>query len=374
LNAQKILTHPLITRRAEFHGLCPWVNEKFIRPQGVVKWYHGFYPWGSMESKKSKYTNTIVDLTNPSLSLTKIYSLIEPNKKILDFGCSSGYLAKVLKEYKVCNIIGLEINKHDVNLAKRYCDKIINCDIENYDWEKDLEDNKYNIAIFADVLEHLKKPQKILERAKPFLNENGYVLISVPNIAHLSIRLELFTGNFRYEQLGILDDTHLKYFTKESIIQTVEEAGFFIDKIDFTVNNIPEEVIVSYFKNLGMNYSPNLKKLFETPESQAYQYIIKAKKKKPKNYTSKINYIFTKPFESTNEYTKSLKNQIPKGYSELEIIRNELEAIHSSHGWKILKCYYKFRDKTFPPNTTRRAYIKSLWKMATKMIKTFRKS
>jgi len=373
-----VMNFPIHNHPADYWRFTPGAFELLLRKfseyeveyDGDKIFPEGVYGYGikSTESKKSKYADTIVDLTNPSSSLTKIYSLVEPNKKILDFGCSSGYLAKVLKKHKECNITGLEINKHDTELAKKYCDRVINCDVGNYDWEKDLGDNRYDIAIFADILEHLKNPQKILKRARRFLDENGYILISVPNIAHLSIRLELLSGSFQYEQLGILDDTHLKYFTKASIIQMLEESGFFIDKIDFTVNGIPEEVIVGYLKELGIDYSPNLKKLFSAPESQAYQYIIKARKKKPENYTSKVNYSFAKPIEYSNEYVKSFKNQIKQTTRSLLDVSKELEAIRNSDGWKFLMRYYKFRDKIFPPNTKRRAYTKSLWKILNRRI------
>jgi hypothetical protein len=80
-----------------------------------------------------------------------------------------------------------------------------------------------------------------------------------------------------------------------------------------------------------------------------------------------------KPLESADRYAKDLQNQNKNVYSEFEATRNELEAIRNSDGWKLLMRYYKFRDKIFPPNTKRRAYAKSLFKVLNRTIRVLSK-
>lgn len=224
----------------------------------------------------SKYTRGKVNINNNDSPLVKIIGLTNPNSKILDFGCSSGYLAKYLKENLNCRVIGLELDKKNAQVARRYCEKVINCDIENYSWEKNLGKQKFDIAIFADVLEHLKKPENILKRVKKFLKKDGYILISLPNIAHVSIRLKLLTGNFDYEKSGILDDTHLKFFTKKTALELIQNSGYSINAINIVPKDIDYALITKYLSAVGLEYNGKVEKFFHLPEARAFQFVIKA--------------------------------------------------------------------------------------------------
>ena len=92
----------------------------------------------------------------------------------------------------------------------------------------ELGDGRFDAVLFADVLEHLRDPAAMLRRARPFVAEGGAVVASIPNIVHISVRLALLGGEFRYRELGLLDDTHVRFFTRESIVDLFESEGFVV--------------------------------------------------------------------------------------------------------------------------------------------------
>jgi 2-polyprenyl-3-methyl-5-hydroxy-6-metoxy-1,4-benzoquinol methylase len=87
-------------------------------------------------------------------------------------------------------------------------------------------------VIFADVLEHLGDPATVLRQVRPFLAPEGRVLASVPNVAHCAVALELLQGRVDYRPLGLLDDSHLRFFTKRSLHDLFEAAGFVVTELD----------------------------------------------------------------------------------------------------------------------------------------------
>jgi methyltransferase family protein len=125
--------------------------------------------------------------------------------------------------------------------------------------------------MFADVLEHLKEPDDVLRRVRPFVAENGVVVASIPNIAHASVRLALLGGEFRYREWGLLDDTHLRFFTRASIQDLFEETGYVVThwlrqrldvgETEITVPDVP---------------APVREWLSGDPEATTYQFVVRA--------------------------------------------------------------------------------------------------
>jgi 2-polyprenyl-3-methyl-5-hydroxy-6-metoxy-1,4-benzoquinol methylase len=94
-------------------------------------------------------------------------------------------------------------------------------------------DNKFDLIVLGDVLEHLKRPDIILKNLKELLASHGRIIISVPNIAQIKIRLKLLLGNFDYQDYGIMDRTHLKFFTQKTIKNLIIQAGYQIEREEF---------------------------------------------------------------------------------------------------------------------------------------------
>ena len=172
---------------------------------------------------------------NPSLHSphTKTIYYVPENSFVLDVGCGNGYIDKKLRE-KNCRIVGIEADGDSANQAALYCSDIIVSDVERI---KDLPypHDSFDIIIFGDVLEHLKRPDLVLANFRRYLKPRGFVIASIPNIARLEYRIKHLFGNFDYEPYGgIISRTHLRFFTLRTAKKLFLECGYKIIKIDYT--------------------------------------------------------------------------------------------------------------------------------------------
>ena len=160
----------------------------------------------------------------------ELLNLIPINaKKIIEIGCSSGALAREYKKINAnCEYIGIEIMTDYGDLAQRYCDQVIIGDVESFPATFFSDNSDVDCWIFADVLEHLKDPWEILRKISSVLSNEGSVVACIPNIQHWSVQSLISTGDFRYQDFGILDRTHIRWFTRKTIIEMFEQNGFLI--------------------------------------------------------------------------------------------------------------------------------------------------
>ena len=162
-----------------------------------------------------------------------ILSLLSENELILDVGCNSGYLGAHSKKNQFC---GIELNKKEAKKAKKEYRKVLTGDVENLIGSS-LSLPKFDIIVFADILEHLVHPRTTLVYfINNFLKNDGRVIISLPNIAHLSIRIKLLVGKFDYTKSGILDKTHLHLYTLKSAKKLINKSGLKVEKVVYSSN------------------------------------------------------------------------------------------------------------------------------------------
>ncbi|MEJ7841883.1 MAG: class I SAM-dependent methyltransferase [Rubrobacter sp.] len=220
----------------------------------------------------SKY-DTNVDLSNKNNSHTLIVELVGHGKRVLDVGASTGFLARVLTE-RGCRVTGIEIDPESARQAEEFCDRVIVGNVEELNLDDEIGGKTFDVLVFGDVLEHLKDPLRALESFKPLLNPGGHVVASIPNIAHGSVRLALLQGRFRYRPLGLLDNTHLRFFTRASVEEMFEEAGFLITDLRRTTQGLfSTEIEVD-----GDNVPDDVVRLLqEDPEAATYQFVLAAK-------------------------------------------------------------------------------------------------
>ena len=162
----------------------------------------------------------------------KMLGLVPRGTDVLDAGCSSGYLAEQLVA-RGCRVVGLELDPAAARIAERWCDRVIVGDVEQM--ELDLEPASFDVVLCGDILEHLRDPTAALARWRPLLRPGGRLVLSTPNVANWSIRLALLFGVFRYTERGILDRTHAHLFTRRSLLETLQSAGYRPMVEDFTV-------------------------------------------------------------------------------------------------------------------------------------------
>lgn len=156
-----------------------------------------------------------------------IPSLINEYSTVLDIGCNTGFIGKILKK-KMVKIDGVDINEKALSIARKYYRNTYIRDL--YREKLNLGGKKYDYIVFADILEHLPRPDTILLDVKKYLKADGLIIISLPNIARFEIRLKLLFGNFDYGP-GILGPDHLRFFTKKSAIELLNNCGFTVKKI-----------------------------------------------------------------------------------------------------------------------------------------------
>lgn len=160
------------------------------------------------------------------------YDKIKKESKILEIGASNGRLTKHLKEELNCSIDIIEINAEAGAIAEKFARKaylgLEEGNIESPECIQSLGEETYDYIVLLDVLEHLLKPEIVLQKLKSHLNNDGSILISIPNIAHNSIIINLMKNKFEYTELGILDNTHLHFYTNSSFEELVENLGFYI--------------------------------------------------------------------------------------------------------------------------------------------------
>ncbi|HEX2181591.1 MAG TPA: methyltransferase domain-containing protein [Rubrobacteraceae bacterium] len=219
----------------------------------------------------SKY-ETRVDLENPHSSHALIVELVGHDKRVLDVGCASGYLAAALAE-RGCDVVGIEVDPEAARRAEEHCERVLVGDVESMDLDGPLEQEAFDVIVFGDVLEHLKEPLRTLERLKPFLRDDGFVVASIPNVAHGSVRLALFQGRFQYQRLGLMDDTHLRFFTRESVERLFDDAGLPIIALRRTIRGIFDTEIEVDQEEVPREV---LQAVRTDPEALTYQFVATA--------------------------------------------------------------------------------------------------
>jgi 2-polyprenyl-3-methyl-5-hydroxy-6-metoxy-1,4-benzoquinol methylase len=209
----------------------------------------------------------------PGSTHNLVTDLVPRNARVLEFGCATGYMSRVLRERRGCTVVGVELDSEAASQAEHECERVIVGDAEAIDYDSELNDDRFDAITFADVLEHLRDPGQLLRRVRPFLTEDGVVIASIPNIAHGNVRLALVAGEFRYRQIGLLDETHLRFFTREGVQELFEGAGLFVHnwlykRLDIGATEIalPE-----------LPFTSELREWLERDENATvYQFIVRA--------------------------------------------------------------------------------------------------
>ncbi len=252
-----------------------------------------------------------------------MFDYVKPGSTFLDFGCSTGYFGSLIKKAKNTQVYGVEISK-DVAEAKKVLDGVYSFDLDG-DWPDKIYERKYDYAFFGDVLEHLKYPQAALEKTVKLLKHGSLVFVSIPNIAHMSVRLELLAGNFEYEPTRLMDNTHLRYFTLESFTSLAQRAGYKVTPVDYSLVDYPKVVIEKWLKRVGLGPTPKFWQIADQIEARAFQYkfvLEPAKGAADKKEVAKPH----KPEQTRDAYTDDLKNQVKKlrdhAVKQVEIIKH----------------------------------------------------
>ncbi len=139
---------------------------------------------------------------------------------VLDVGCGFATTSQHI-ETRGNRVTGIESSAEAVAVARSRVSEVIHADLQNHS----LAGRRFDVIIFADVLEHLAWPIGVLRSYLDLLNDGGSVIVSLPNVGLWSVRLNLLLGRFRYEETGVLDRTHLRFFTRRTAREMIESTG-----------------------------------------------------------------------------------------------------------------------------------------------------
>ncbi len=196
-------------------------------------------------------------------------------RRILEVGCAESSLGRALKEQNPERYVaGIEIHAKVAEEAARHLDRVWVMDVEQS--LPEIEPRSLDCIIFDDVLEHLVNPGDVLEQVRPLLSPSGVILCCIPNFQHHSVLTALLSGDFQYTDEGIVDSTHLRFFTLSTMQKLLLDAGYEPRRIDTIEVPAPKELELAQLVKplsdaMGLNHARTMNYL------QAYQYIIEGK-------------------------------------------------------------------------------------------------
>ncbi|HEX8206632.1 MAG TPA: methyltransferase domain-containing protein, partial [Solirubrobacteraceae bacterium] len=151
-------------------------------------------------------------------------------RRVLELGCATGDVTRALRA-QGCTVVAIEGDPAAAERARDGAERVIVADLDGFD-AGELGDDRFDAVLAGDVLEHLRDPGRLLRTLHPHLRAGGFLVASIPNVAHASVRFDLLRGRFDRTPTGILDETHLQFYTRESAVALVEDAGYAVWSID----------------------------------------------------------------------------------------------------------------------------------------------
>ncbi len=156
--------------------------------------------------------------------------------RVLEIGCATGFVSRHLVA-RGQEVVGVECNPSVADLARTTCQHVITGDIEEAVVQAQIT-QRFDAVLLGDVLEHLRAPGALLVTIRQrWLQPGGWVVLSVPNSGHWIFRREVLQGRFPYRQYGLFDQTHLRFFTCNSLYQMIHDSGYTVVKATSTINH-----------------------------------------------------------------------------------------------------------------------------------------
>jgi 2-polyprenyl-3-methyl-5-hydroxy-6-metoxy-1,4-benzoquinol methylase/outer membrane murein-binding lipoprotein Lpp len=273
----------------------------------------------------SKY-DIVVDLSLEDNSHTMMVRLVGANKRVLDVGCANGYLARVLVE-NGCTVSGVEVDAAAAEQARSLLQDLVVGDLEQLDLAAELGTGRFDVVVLGDVLEHLRDPLPVLRSVRPLLAQGGYVVMSIPNVAHGAVRVSLLKGRFDYRPLGLLDTTHLRFFTRESLTALLHDAGLaptdflrttaglFETEQELRPDDVPADLV---------------EQVMSDPDASTYQFVVRAVPDDADHLVAAMRGSFEQRLEQLGEQVAQLQAQLAQAQEDTEARRRELAAVQAT--------------------------------------------
>lgn len=181
-----------------------------------------------MSSQAFRYDYAF-DPEDPDSTAARICKLVGHGRHVLELGCAAGAMTAVLAHHYRCKVTGVELDAEAARAAAPHAEAIHVASLEDPAWVAPLAGRQFDTILAADVLEHLHNPAACLQQLRPLLNSDGRLIVSVPNVAHGGVIAGLFCGEFEYREVGLMDRTHVHFFTPAALRRMLEANGFNVE-------------------------------------------------------------------------------------------------------------------------------------------------
>ncbi len=197
-------------------------------------------------------------------------------RTVVEIGCSSGALAREYKKTNCrCYYIGVEVMQQNIPLAERYCDRVLQMDIEEAGEHELRESLPGDCWVFGDVLEHLRDPWALLEKIRGFIPADGSIVACIPNAQHWTVQARLNCGEFLYEESGLLDKTHLRFFTRKTIMEMFQRTGFrIVEALPRILEEPMRERVMPVIRQMAASFGADPE--MAAHDAMAFQYVVRA--------------------------------------------------------------------------------------------------
>lgn len=211
---------------------------------------------------------------NDTSTAARVCRLVGHERRVLELGCAAGAMSAVLSRHYRCTVTGVEYDPVALVHARPFCDAVFQADLNDENWHESFTAQSFDSVLAADVLEHLQDPMRCLEQIRSLLGPNGELIVSVPNIAHGGVIAALLSNDFPYRDIGLLDRTHIHFFTSLTLGTMLHQAGFQVVHAE-TVDTGPEHPeFRAYWQNLPAGAR---QWLADQPAGRPYQIIMHAR-------------------------------------------------------------------------------------------------
>ena len=271
-NAGWDFVHALPPGRAQ-----PWVEVTAHTARGECALLYAGWPGGRAPSADAGATHVYRRELDPSRrsSLSVLAALVAPGSRVLDLGTGNGALGRHLRQARDCRVDGVTLSAAERDEARDGYDRLEVVDLEDPAWTERFADRCYDVVICADVLEHLREPERVLHACRRLLRDDGWLLASVPNVAYAGMVVSLMHGDWNYGAEGLLDRTHLRFYTRRSFARLLEAEGWRVERVE------PIELTWYYteFWTPFDRLPPAVTRyLLAQPDASAYQLVFAARR------------------------------------------------------------------------------------------------
>ena len=267
--------------------------------------------------------------------------LVGQGKNVLELGAAAGHVTKALKSLHN-TVTAVERDGRFRDQLAELADEVIITDLDWLDLRDRLIGRKFDVVLAGDVLEHCSKPELVLLQLHDLLNPGGYVVISLPNIAHADVRLALLSGEFNYSDTGLLDRTHVRFFTRSSIESFLTQNDFEMSEIFASTASIGTTEFGPPRTDIPIEA---INFVQQDRDAMVYQYIVKAT---PGTETSRESTpifsqrssdtrvdqllaevcLYQETIAQTNALNKREADRVFQSLSEIETLKNEIQQSH----------------------------------------------